>query len=55
MYFTSNMRDPNETTEASAAARFGRDFLPIINGILKETDITTPAPADATAALPATE
>ncbi|MEX2317715.1 MAG: exosortase-associated EpsI family protein [Pirellulales bacterium] len=43
MYFTSAMRDLSETTEDSAAAKFGREFLPIINGILAQSDIRTPS------------
>jgi hypothetical protein len=42
MYFSSNMRDPNETTEESAAAKFGREFLPVIERVLTESDIRTP-------------
>jgi hypothetical protein len=42
MYFTSEMRDVNETTEESPARKFGRDFLPLIEQILSESDIHTP-------------
>jgi hypothetical protein len=34
MYFTSEMRDPKETTEESPCSRFARDFLPIVNTAL---------------------
>jgi hypothetical protein len=39
MYFTSEMRDVNETTEESPAQKFGAEFLPIIERILGESDI----------------
>jgi hypothetical protein len=41
MYFTSSMKDINETTEESPAQKFGVEFLPIINRILSESDIHT--------------
>jgi hypothetical protein len=39
MYFTSRMKEPGETAEDSAAARFGRDFLPVINRVLADAKI----------------
>ncbi len=36
MYFTSEMRDPMETAEQSAALHFAKDFLPIVNKALAE-------------------
>jgi hypothetical protein len=36
MYFTSSMRDPKETAEASACIRFAREFLPEVNKALTE-------------------
>jgi hypothetical protein len=56
MYFTSAMRKVDETTEESAAAKFGREFLPEINGILAQSDIRSPGePAKAEAAVPAAD
>jgi len=49
MYFTSEMRDPSDTTEESAAAKFGREFLPVINRVLAESDIGE-KPGDGSAA-----
>lgn len=34
MYFTSGMRDPKETAEASSCVRFARDFMPEVNKAL---------------------
>lgn len=42
MYFTSQMGDVNETTEDSAALEFGKQFLPIIERILSDSDIRAP-------------
>jgi hypothetical protein len=39
MYFTSQMKDINETTDQSAAWKFGREFLPLIDRVLSESDI----------------
>jgi hypothetical protein len=55
MYFTSTMRDPMETTDQSAAYKFGREFLPVIERVLSQSDIRTSVdgeavPTDATAA-----
>jgi hypothetical protein len=36
MYFTSEMRDPLETTDQSACIMFARDFLPIVNSALAQ-------------------
>jgi hypothetical protein len=36
MYFTSEMRDPKETTEDGPCARFAREFLPIVNDALAQ-------------------
>ncbi|HVT30431.1 MAG TPA: hypothetical protein VHE81_20640, partial [Lacipirellulaceae bacterium] len=36
MYFTSMMRDANETAEQSACVRFAREFLPVVNKALEE-------------------
>ncbi len=54
MYFASQMRDLNETTDESTAAKFGKDFLPVINNILLKSDIgADEEAADATFAAPA--
>jgi hypothetical protein len=41
MYFSSEMKDINETTEESPAQKFGKEFLPIIETILSDSDIRT--------------
>jgi hypothetical protein len=48
MYFTSDMKDINETTEESPAQKFGVEFLPRIDKILRESDIHTDDVKDAT-------
>jgi hypothetical protein len=48
MYFTSVMRDPDETTEDSPCVRFGREFLSHIRQALAESEI-----GDATGETPA--
>jgi hypothetical protein len=56
MYFTSEMRDPLETTELSACLRFAREFLPVVNDALAQVNLgAAPSNAsadDATAAAP---
>lgn len=46
MYFTSNMRDPKETTEQSPCVNFAREFLPIVDEALTTVyNPTAPAPS----------
>jgi Protein of unknown function (DUF3485) len=52
LYFTSEMRDPMETAEQSAALHLARDFLPVVNKALG-TVIHEPGSATAAAAPPA--
>jgi hypothetical protein len=54
MYFTSSMKDPNEPTDLSAAAKFGREFLPKIEQVLSQSDIRAPADESDAAAAAAT-
>lgn len=54
MYFTSEMRDPMETTEQSACLRFARDFLPEVNKALAEVHKKLQAEEGATSDVPQT-
>jgi hypothetical protein len=45
MYFTSEMRDPLETTDQSACIMFAREFLPIVNAALGHVYSGTPVTA----------
>jgi hypothetical protein len=49
MYFTSEMRDPMETTEQSACIHFARDFLPVVSKVLAPDSSEKPAADTATA------
>jgi hypothetical protein len=42
MYFTSTMRDPSETADASSCARFAREFIPEVNKALAAVYSGTP-------------
>jgi hypothetical protein len=42
MYFSSDMRDLNETTEESPAMKFGKEFLPKIEQVLLNSTIRAP-------------
>jgi hypothetical protein len=53
MYFTSEMKDVDETTEESPAQKFGVEFLPVIEKILGQSDIR--ATDDGKTAAPAAE
>jgi hypothetical protein len=39
MYFASEMRSLNEATDESSAAKFGKEFLPVIERILMQFDV----------------
>jgi hypothetical protein len=39
MYFTDEMRDPNETTDRSPCLRFAQDFLPVVDKALSRFEL----------------
>jgi hypothetical protein len=53
MYFSSTMGAVDETTDQSAAMKFGKEFLPVIERILSTSDIHAPEEGADAAAAPA--
>ena len=39
MYFTDEMRDPDETTDRSPCLRFAQDFLPVVDKALSQVEL----------------
>jgi Protein of unknown function (DUF3485) len=56
MYFSDEMRDPNETTDRSPCLRFAQDFLPVVDKALSQLELEGEgkAPSNEPAESPAT-
>jgi Protein of unknown function (DUF3485) len=50
MYFTTATKDPDEAPEASPAAEFAKEFMPIVNEVLAKANLGAPDDFDAAAA-----